>query len=318
MLPPALNFIFLGKHFTPQVFILQQMTLLSDTRTLKYNKQLKETNFMDKLKYKALALDLDGTLTDSEKRLPEENKKAIWKAIDAGVTIILASGRAPMGINYIAEELELDKRGGIIAALNGGKGIDCRTGEVIVNILLPHELIQDICDISAKHGAAPVSYTDTQVVSAHETEYVLKECKCNNTTLFKVDDLPEFLDYPINKLMISGENERLLKVQAEILAKHSDQMVSFFSESFFLEAAPLGVGKDLALARICEYLNISKEEVMVCGDGPNDVTMFDFSGFAVAMKNAYPEAVEHADVVVPKTNDECGVAYAIEKYILGE
>lgn len=51
---------------------------------------------MDKLKYKALALDLDGTLTDSEKRLPEENKKAIWKAIDAGVTIILASGRAPI------------------------------------------------------------------------------------------------------------------------------------------------------------------------------------------------------------------------------
>ncbi len=274
---------------------------------------------MEKLKYKALALDLDGTLTDNDKKLPLKNKQAIWKAIEQGVTIILASGRAPMGMWGIAEELELTKRGGIIISFNGGKIIDCSTRETIVNYTLPHHLIPDICAISAKHGTSPVSYTDTQVVSEYSTDqYVLLECKCNETTLLKVDSLPAFLDFPVNKLMIAGEHERLIKVRDEMLSKYSDQMVSFFSESFFLEAAPKGVGKDIGLQAVCKHLGITREELMVCGDGLNDVPMFDFAGFSVAMKNAYPETARHADVVLPKTNDECGVAFAIKKYILRE
>ena len=267
--------------------------------------------------YKALALDLDGTLTDSHKKIPLQNKEAIWKAIDRGVTIILASGRAPMGMTGLAKELELNQRGGIIAAFNGGKIIDCKTNEIILNIELPHELIPSICRIAAKYHTAPVSYTDTHVVSEYDTDpYVLLECKCNGTTVQKVDNLPEFLDFPVNKLMIAGEHEPLVNVRDELLSLYEDRMVSFFSESFFLEASPTGVGKDLALEAICKHLNITKEDLMVCGDGLKDIPMFDFGGFSVAMKNAYPEAAAHADVVVPKTNDECGVAFAIEKYLL--
>lgn len=273
---------------------------------------------MNEMKYKALALDLDGTLTDSNKDLPQANKEAIWKAIEQGVTIILASGRPTMGMTGVARELELDKRGGIIVAFNGGKIIDFKTNEVILNLELPHDLIPDICAVAANHGASPVSYTDTQIVSEYDDHYVLHECKCNYTTLLKVDSLPEFLDYPVTKLMIAGEHERLVKVRDELLSKYSDRMSSFFSESFFLEAAPLGVGKENALAALCKHLNITSEELMVCGDGLNDIGMFDFAGLAVGMKNSYPEAAEHADVIVPRTNDECGVAYAIEKYILEE
>lgn len=267
--------------------------------------------------YKALALDLDGTLTDSHKKIPLQNKEAIWKAIDRGVTIILASGRAPMGMTGLAKELELNRRGGIITAFNGGKIIDCKTNEIILNIELPHELIPSICHIAAKYHTAPVSYTDTHVVSEYDTDrYVLHECKCNGTTVQKVTNLPEFLYFPVNKLMIAGEHEPLVNVRDELLSLYGDRMVSFFSESFFLEASPTGVGKDLALEAICKHLNITKEDLMVCGDGLNDIPMFDFGGFSVAMKNAYPEAAAHADLILPKTNDECGVAFAIEKYLL--
>ena len=74
------------------------------------------------MKYKAIALDLDGTLTDHNKKLPEANKEAVWAAIDKDVTVILASGRPLFGITPIADELELDKRGGYILAYNGGDG----------------------------------------------------------------------------------------------------------------------------------------------------------------------------------------------------
>ena len=66
---------------------------------------------MNNLKYKALALDLDGTLTDSNKKLPLKNKEALWKAMDLGVQVILISGRSVMGITGLAKELEFKERG---------------------------------------------------------------------------------------------------------------------------------------------------------------------------------------------------------------
>lgn len=83
------------------------------------------------MKYKALALDLDGTLTDNNKELPERNKEAIFKAIEKGVSVILASGRPLFGITPIADALELKERGGYILAYNGGQIIDCKTGECL-------------------------------------------------------------------------------------------------------------------------------------------------------------------------------------------
>ena len=75
---------------------------------------------MGTTKYKALALDLDGTLMDSNKKLSDVNKQAIWAAIDAKIAVILASGRPLFGVQPVAQLLELEKRGGFILAYNGG------------------------------------------------------------------------------------------------------------------------------------------------------------------------------------------------------
>ena len=272
---------------------------------------------MNNLKYKALALDLDGTLTDSNKNIPSKNKAAVQKAMGLGVKIILISGRPVMGIAGLAKELEFEKRGGIIAAFNGGKTIDCKTGNIIQQLFFPKEIIADACDIVRKHGAQPLSYTNTQIVAETDTDpYVLTECKCNYTDVKKVPFLPDFLDYPIPKILAVGEHEQLVEVREEFLAAYSHICDSFFAESYFLELAPKGVAKDKALSSICKYLNISQEEVMACGDGLNDIPMLEYAGLGIAMKNAYPETLEKADDISPYTNDECGVAWAIEKFIL--
>ncbi len=272
---------------------------------------------MENLKYKALALDLDGTLTDSSKNLPPRNKEALWKAMDLGVNVILISGRSVMGITGLAKELEFEKRGGIIAAFNGGKIFDYKTGAMIQQLFFPKEAIADTCAIVRKYGAQPLSYTDTCIVAETDTDpYVLAECRCNSAVVKKVLDLPEFLDYPIPKILGAGEHERLVKARDEFLAAYSHICDSFFAESYFLELAPKGVAKDKALASICEYLHITREEVMACGDGFNDIPMLTYAGLGIAMKNAYPETQEQADCIAPFTNDECGVAWAVEKFIL--
>lgn len=223
---------------------------------------------MNQLKYRALALDLDGTLTDNEKHIPADNIEAIQKAIVLGVTVILASGRSTLGMTGVAKELGLMERGGIIAAYNGGKLIDCQSNDTILEYELPHDCIGNLCRIAAKYGAIPVCYNDSQVISENDSDpYVLLECKCNNTTVLKVDSLPDYLNYPVPKIMIAADHDPLLKVQSEILALYGNQLVADFATPYFLDVSVIGVSKDQALAKLCTYLNISSKELMVCGDG---------------------------------------------------
>ena len=79
------------------------------------------------MQYKVLALDLDGTLTNTEKVITPRTKAALQEAARRGVCIVLASGRPTVGIEPLARELELEKYGGCILSYNGGKIIDCRT-----------------------------------------------------------------------------------------------------------------------------------------------------------------------------------------------
>ena len=81
---------------------------------------------------KVLALDLDGTLTNDRKEVTPRTRAALDAAIERGVTVVLASGRPTAGITPLAKDLGLDKKGGCILSYNGGKIVDCRTGETLV------------------------------------------------------------------------------------------------------------------------------------------------------------------------------------------
>lgn len=268
------------------------------------------------MKYKALALDLDGTLTDHNKNLPEKNKEAVFKAIDKGVSVILASGRPLFGVTPIADKLELDKRGGYILACNGGNIVDCVTGEMIYSNLLPMECTADICSLARQHGVYALTYADTQIVAESDTdEYVLKEAICNYTTIMKVDDLNKYVDYAVPKFLVVGPHEKLLPVQSALLEKHGDVINAFFSEDYFLEVVPANIAKDVSLKVLLEKLNILPEEMIACGDGMNDIPMLKLAGLAAVMENAYPEVKEYADYIAP-SNDDCGVCDVIMKYIL--
>jgi len=197
---------------------------------------------------RAIALDLDGTLTDSEKRLPAKNKEAIWKAIDRGCAVILASGRPVLGMADIANELELNTRGGYVLAYNGGCITDWKTGELIYEKMLPAKCIHDICEFSRANGVVALTYNDSEIVAENDTdEYVIKESRCNNANVLKVDSLEKYIDYDISKILVVGEHEKLLPVQRDLLERHSDSLDAFFSESYFLEVVPNVVIKSSSL-----------------------------------------------------------------------
>lgn len=267
------------------------------------------------MKYKAIALDLDGTLTDHNKELPTENKEAIDKAISMGVKIILASGRPLFGITPIAKELELDSKGGYILAYNGGEIVDCITGETILSHELPKQCIEDICELSRKNNVYALTYSDGKIVAeSDEDEYVLKEAFCNSTSIIKTDNLKGYVDYPVAKFLIVGKHEKLVPVQEALLKKYSGIIDAFYSEDYFLEVVPYGVAKDKSLKELLSALNITEDELIACGDGMNDIPMLKIAGLAAVMENAYPEVKKYADYIAP-SNDEAGVADIIKRYI---
>lgn len=268
------------------------------------------------MKYKAIALDLDGTLTDHNKKLPEANKEAVWAAIDKDVTVILASGRPLFGITPIADELELDKRGGYILAYNGGEIINCLNGDVIVSHELPRQCIDDICDYARANDVYALTYSDGKIAAeSDDDEYVLKEAFCNNTTIIKTDDLKKYVDYPVNKFLVVGRHDKLVPVQEALLEHYSDVLDAFYSEDYFLEVVPKGVAKDKSLQQLLGKLSIKEDELIACGDGMNDIPMLKIAGVAAVMDNAYEEVKKYADYIAP-SNDESGVADIIKRFIL--
>jgi Cof subfamily protein (haloacid dehalogenase superfamily) len=268
------------------------------------------------MRYKALALDLDGTLTNSEKKISSYNKKMILKAIQEGITVILASGRPLFGITPIAEQLGLKEQGGYILAYNGGNIMDCRSGKFLAAREMPKECIHAICELARKAGVQPVTYYKDWILTEDaKDEYVQKEVFCNNTSAYEVEDLESFVDYAVAKFLVVGPHDRLLQVQEELIKQYDSQIDAFFSESYFLEVVPKNVAKDVALDELLGHIGIQKEELIACGDGMNDIPMLKYAGLGIAMDNAYPEVKAYAQCIAP-SNDQDGVAQVIQDYIL--
>ncbi len=114
---------------------------------------------------KVLALDLDGTLTNSQKLVTPRTRTALDAAIAKGVTVVLASGRPTAGIQPLAKELGLDKKGGCILSYNGGKIIDCRTGETLVPKQLDAQYVPELCAFAVAQNVTIITYNKARALS---------------------------------------------------------------------------------------------------------------------------------------------------------
>lgn len=269
------------------------------------------------MEFKLLALDLDGTLTNSKKEITPHTRETLIRAQqEKGVKIILASGRPTYGVAPLANALELDKFGGYILAYNGGEIIDWRTREIMYKNLLDHDVLPYLYECAKKNGFAIVTYENEYVLTEKpDDEYVLKEALLNVMKIKKVDNFLEAVKHPIAKCLIVGEPARLARLEEEMREHLKDRMGVFRSEPYFLELVPKGIDKARSLSVLLDELGLKREELMAAGDGFNDLSMVKFAGMGVAMANAQDVVKENADFIT-LSNEEDGVAHAVEKFIL--
>ena len=164
--------------------------------------------------YKIVVLDLDGTLTNSEKKITEKTKNALLTIQKKGIIVTLASGRPTYGIISLAKELELEKYGGYIISFNGAKIINCKTNEILYNKTIPKELIPILLDESIKNNVNILGYVNENIIAAGNgmNKYTIYEGKNNNMKVIETKDFINDLIEPANKCLITGEPELLKKI----------------------------------------------------------------------------------------------------------
>ena len=243
-------------------------------------------------------------------------KAALQAAADRGVRIVLASGRPTVGIEPLAKELELDRRGGCILSYNGGKIIDCKTGETLVQHEFPPELIDPVCTFARYWNVMPLTYDAKGIVTEDAANpYVGEEARINKIPARQVENLPAEIQWPINKLLLVGDPVDMPHVEELMQQKFAGKLSIYRSAPFFIETMPLGVEKSASLALLLKNMGLGPENLMACGDGWNDLPMIRHAGMGVAMGNAVPE-VKQAAQYVTADNEHDGVGLAVEKFIL--
>lgn len=267
------------------------------------------------MKEKVLVLDIDGTLTNSKKEITAATKAAILGVLERGHKVILASGRPTPGMRRYEEELELEKNGGYLLSFNGGRIIECRSGEVVYQRTLPATIIPRLYSFAKKNGCGLVTYFGDGILSAFEPDqYVELESKINGMPVRVVEDFVDFVDFEVNKCLLTADVDRAPELEKQLQEKYGDIVSVYRSEPFFIEVMPKNVDKATSLDRMLQSIGLTREDAICCGDGYNDISMIQYAGMGVAMGNAQPAVKEAADYITA-SNDEDGLVQVMDKFM---
>ena len=271
------------------------------------------------MKYKLLVLDVDGTLLNDEREISKRTLAALLKVQQMGVRIVLASGRPTYGLMPLAKTLELGNYGGFVLSYNGCQIIKAQNGEILFERRINPEMLPYLEKKARKNGFAIFTYhDDTLITDSPDNEYIKNEALLNNLKIIREDEFSTAIDFaPCKCMLVSDKEKALIGLEQHWEKRLAGTLDAFRSEPYFLEVVPCGVNKANTLGALLEHLGVTREEVIAVGDGVCDVTMLHLAGMGVAMGHSLDSVKVCADYVTA-SNEEDGVALAVEKLILAE
>jgi Cof subfamily protein (haloacid dehalogenase superfamily) len=270
-----------------------------------------------------LALDIDGTILDSQGRIPQANREAIAAAIEAGVEVALATGRRYDFARPIFDKLPAP----LTLILSNGAIVKNRAGDTQMRRLLPREAAREVLSQVPEHRESAAVVFDRpregQVVfEAIDWEHPRHHrfFAANRPFLSEVVPLETCLTEDPIQVMFSGgctEMRRLFRRLRDAASAWSVALTEYEHRDFsMVDVVRAGCSKGAALAAWSERQGLAPADVMAMGDNLNDVQMLEFAGTPVVMGNALDE-LKTRGWAVTAANDEAGVALAIDRYILG-
>lgn len=275
---------------------------------------------------KMIAVDLDGTLFTSAKTIDKKTKQALIDAQKKGVYVGFATGRVHSNIIELGKQLEFDKHGHAFnCGLNGQELYDYQTKEYTYGKTLSGKEAMDIQNYGMKLGFYTLAFVDNNwYVRAHLLAYVVRQLnkwyrairyregyKSEDSEYIHISKSIEY-DKGVVKVVFANKGRKLWKKGEEIRNHLKDYNVMFINKNW-LEIMPKNVGKGNGILEIAEKYGINKDEILVFGDGENDIDMLEAVTYGIAMGNALETVKEHAYEVCDD-NNHAGIYKTLKKY----
>jgi hypothetical protein len=263
--------------------------------------------------YKLAAIDIDGTLLTDDYKITEKNKNALKAAEEEGVQIVLCSGRAPFSVTPLLEELGI---AGYFICHNGAVTSHSNTKEILHEVGFTIDSLKNVLDycrtenIHTDFCTAFDMYTeslDREDVRAMYAKY-LAQPKLVEDALSMKDTLVKFT--------LFGTDAQLNKAYDELAAMNLPLRMIRSGPSY-IDIIDQTTSKGSALSNLAKHLDIPLSDTIAIGNYYNDLDMITMAGIGVAVGNAPGDVKEQADMVVA-SNNESGVAEALERLVLGK
>ena len=262
---------------------------------------------------KLIATDLDGTLLDSAGKIPERNKAALLAAMERGVYVTLCTGRMFGSAKRFTSQLGIT----IPVICYNGAMVRRPDGEMLSHHPLEMGLARRLLAIFKERDIYVQSYVDDilYVRDEDEEEFQIYMRHFGVTGRAVGNDLYTPSVAPTKLLAVGDTVDEAETLMYELQGKFGGEVYVTRSNADFVEMMDPRAGKGRALATLAESLGISMDEVLAIGDGENDAEMIECAGFGIAMANGRERPKSLALEIAP-SNDEDGVAWAVEKYVL--
>ena len=293
------------------------------------------SRFLTSMTIRLVALDLDGTLLDSRGELSERNRAAIASARTRGVSVALVTGRRFRDARPLALALGLDVP---VISHNGALTKHAHSLETVSAVLMPVEAARAVVRVGRREGADALVSDDHVGAGLMVYDHISE----GNTALAKyvawsrrvvgdeaaravvrVPSLDSYLDHDPLHVAFSGgcaETERLADAMRRELGASVKLLLTLYPKTDFalLDVLHPAASKGAGLAAVAAEQGLRREEVLAVGDNFNDLEMLEWAGTGVVMANADPALRERVGFHTTASNDEDGVADAIERFVLKE
>ncbi|MBF0786334.1 MULTISPECIES: Cof-type HAD-IIB family hydrolase [unclassified Streptococcus] len=269
---------------------------------------------------KLLALDMDGTLLNSQKQLTEPQIKAIHKAVQSGVKLVLCTGRMLTGVKPYFNQLGLDAENEYVIVNNGCSTHQTSDWKLIDWAELSPEQIEYLATFLPESSMQLTLFDEEHyyVLEDEPNQYSHADAKLVyvEPTILSMENATNQTRH-LFQAMFVGTQEATDAFETKHASTLSENFDVVRSQAVLLEILPAGTNKASALKKLADHLQILPEEIMAIGDANNDIEMLTFAGLSIAMGNANDLVKSLADDITD-TNDQDGVAKAIYKHIIGE
>jgi Cof subfamily protein (haloacid dehalogenase superfamily) len=257
--------------------------------------------------------DVDGTLVTPDKILTPHARAAVRHVIEAGIAFTITSGRPPMGMKMLIDDLQLREP---VTAFNGGLFVRPDLS-VIRERLIPRQAVPPVIDILSKGMLDVWIYTNTEwrIRSRHAPHVEREEwtVKFSPTVVSTFEDV---FDRVVKIVGVSDDLEAMTRCVAEVQQMYGRHVSATLSQPYYLDVTHPQANKGEVIAALSALLAIPVAQIATIGDMPNDVLMFERSGVSIAMANASAD-VQRAAKYVTTSNTEEGFALAMDRFVLG-